>query len=237
MENATSSTPILIGKGGAKVVRFLRADGASWIEKSGSTPELVREAAVLEWCAGRLPVPRVLAYKPGSLTMSVLPGVSLLEASMEEAVQAIIQALHLIHSIPIAGCPFDAGWKSRLSQGEANIRAGLIDESDFDEDNMGRSPSDILAELRSMPQLPETCCFTHGDACLPNFLTHGSELTGIIDVGRAGVTHPAQDWALAIRSVRANFGSAGERLLRQHLPPHSQDEELLRRFRLLDELF
>ena len=116
-------------------------------------------------------------------------------------------------------------------------RAGLIDESDFDEDNMGRSPSDILAELRSMPQLPETCCFTHGDACLPNFLTHGSELTGIIDVGRAGVTHPAQDWALAIRSVRANFGSAGERLLRQHLPPHSQDEELLRRFRLLDELF
>ena len=103
--------------------------------------------------------------------------------------------------------------------------------------NGTRSPSDILAELRSMPQLPETCCFTHGDACLPNFLTHGSELTGIIDVGRAGVTHPAQDWALAIRSVRANFGSAGERLLRQHLPPHSQDEELLRRFRLLDELF
>ena len=218
-------------------MRFLRADGASWIEKSGSSLELAREAAVLEWCSGSLPVPRVLAYKPGSITMSVMPGVSLLEAPMEEAMQAMIRALHLIHSIPVGGCPFDAGWELRLSEGEANIRAGLIDESDFDEDNVGRSPSDILAELRSMPPLPETCCFTHGDACLPNFLTHCGELTGIIDVGRAGVTHPAQDWALALRSFRANFGSAGERLLRQHLPPDSQNEELLRRFRLLDELF
>jgi len=156
---------------------------------------------------------------------------------MEAAVHAIIRALDLVHSIPIADCPFDASWESRLSWGEFNIRAGSVDESDFDEANLGRTAGDILEELRSMPPLPETRCFTHGDACVPNFLTQGGELTGIIDLGRAGVTHPAQDWALALRSVRNNFGCVGERLLRRHLPAHSSDEDLLRRFRLLDELF
>jgi hypothetical protein len=29
---------------------------------------------------------------------------------------------------------------------------------------------------------------------------------------RAEVTHPAQDWALALRSMRFNFGSDGERV-------------------------
>jgi aminoglycoside phosphotransferase len=147
----------------------------------------------------------------------------------------LVQALNLIHSLPIAGCPFDASWESRLKQGEENIRAGLIDESDFDDDNVGRSPSDILAELRCLPPLPELRCFTHGDAWLENSLK--KELTGIVDLGRAGVAHPAQDWALALRSVRGNFGLLGERLFREHLPPHSADEEVLRRFRLLDELF
>jgi len=113
----------------------------------------------------------------------------------------------------------------------------LVDESDFDEANLGRSPTDILAELQSLPPLPDLICFTHGDACLPNFLTHAGQLTGIVDLGRAGVAHPAQDWALALRSIRDNFGPDGERLLREHLPDHCGDEALLRRFRLLDELF
>ncbi len=117
------------------------------------------------------------------------------------------------------------------------MRAGLVDESDFDEDNLGRAASDILAELQALPGPPDLACFTHGDACLPNFLTQGGQLTGIVDLGRAGVTHPAQDWALALRSVRDNFGQESERLLRIYVPEHSADEELLRRFRLMDELF
>ena len=149
----------------------------------------------------------------------------------------LVQALNLVHSLPITDCPFEASWESRLKQGEENILAGLVDESDFDDDNLGRSPSEILAELRSLPPLPKLRCFTHGDACLPNFLSQDDELTGIIDLGRAGIAHPAQDWALALRSVRSDFGSLGEQLLREHLPAHSADEEVLRRFRLLDELF
>lgn len=72
---------------------------------------------------------------------------------------------------------------------------------------------------------------------MPNFLTDGTRLTGIVDLGRAGVAHPAQDWALALRSMRDNLGSEAERLLREHLPGHCADDDLLRQFRLLDELF
>jgi aminoglycoside 3'-phosphotransferase-2 len=85
--------------------------------------------------------------------------------------------------------------------------------------------------------LPPETCFTHGDACLPNFLTHGGLLTGVIDLGRAGVGHPAQDWALALRSLYDNFGVEAEQSLREHVPQHCEAEKLLRRFRLLDELF
>jgi aminoglycoside phosphotransferase len=186
-------TPILVGKSGANVFRVHRDDGLAWIEKSGSSQELSREAAVLEWCVGRLPVPEVLGVPAGVLRMSALPGVNLTEAPMECAVAVIAEALRLIHSMPVDDCPFEASWTVRLHQAELRVVAGLVDESDFDDVNIGRSPSDILAELQSQPVLPALTCVTHGDACLPNFLTQGGLLTGIVDLGRAGVTHPAQD--------------------------------------------
>lgn len=169
--------------------------------------------------------------------MSALPGVNLTEVPIDCAVRMIAAALALVHAVPVAGCPFDARWSTRLQQAERRVLAELVDETDFDEVNRRRTAGDILSELLSLPAPPDVACFTHGDACLPNFLSDGDCLTGIVDVGRAGVAHPAQDWALALRSMRDNFGADGERLLRGHLPPHCADEGLLRQFRLLDELF
>lgn len=173
----------------------------------------------------------------GVLGMTDLPGVPLTEISREQAVAALVEALRLIHAIPLEECPFPAGWDLRLQQAEERLYAGLIDEADFDEIHQGRSANDILQELQAFPPLPDRQCFTHGDACLPNFLTHKGQLSGIIDLGRAGITHPAQDWALALRSMRADFGVGGEKQLRRYVPRDCADPELLRRFRLLDELF
>jgi aminoglycoside phosphotransferase len=169
--------------------------------------------------------------------MSALPGVNLSEVAMDHAVAVLNAALHLLHAVSVEGCTFQASWTARLEQAERRVLAGLVDETDFDEANRGRTANHILSELASLPAPPDVACFTHGDACLPNFLTDGQRLTGIVDLGRAGVAHPAQDWALALRSTRDNFGSEAERLLREHLPPECADDELLRQFRLLDELF
>jgi aminoglycoside phosphotransferase len=233
----STKSAIVIGKSGATVFRVTREDGVQWIEKSGPASDLSVEAAVMKWCAGRLPVPEVLALEAGVLAMSALPGVNLTEAAMDCAVALTAEALHVIHSIPTEGCPFRADWATRLDQAEYRVRCGLVDERDFDDVNLGRTAADILAELQSLPPLPPVSRFTHGDACLPNFLTQGGRLTGVVDLGRAGVAHPAQDWARSLRSMRDNFGSEAEKSLRKHVPPHCEDERLLRRFRLLDELF
>ena len=226
-------TRILIGESGDIVVRVRDDDGSERIEKTGSPQEIAVETAVLEWCAGRLPVPKVLRKGPGFLAMSVLPGVDLSMASPECAAGIIAEALNLIHAIPFAGCPLPASWELRLAQAERRVRQGLVDESDFDTENLGRSAGDILAELRSLKALPpsDPVSFTHGDACLPNFLTQDGRLSGIVDLGRAGVTHPAQDWALALRSVRDRFGPEVELLLHERVPKHSRDGDLLQRFR------
>ncbi|HXD19511.1 MAG TPA: aminoglycoside 3'-phosphotransferase [Vicinamibacterales bacterium] len=231
-------SPIVIGMSGATVFRVTRDDGAQWIEKSGLAADIAVEAAVMKWCAALLPVPDVLAVEAGVLTMSALPGVDLTEAAIDLAVALTARALDLIHSVPTQDCPFRADWATRLHQAEQRVRCGLVDASSFEEANLGRTADDILAELQALPDLPPMSSrFVHGDACLPNFLTHDGALTGIVDLGRAGVGHPAQDWALALRSMRNNFGSEAERALRKHVPQHCQDEALLGRFLLLDELF
>jgi aminoglycoside 3'-phosphotransferase-2 len=228
-------TQITVGKSAAEVFRVKD----EWIEKFASPEELGLEVRALQWCAASLlPVPRVVDLTEGCLKMSLIPGVDLSEVSSASVAAAVLlEALRMIHSVPWEECPLDASWATRLKQAEEHVIRGEVDASDFDEVNLGRSPEDILSELQAMPSLPELRCFTHGDACLPNFLTDGFKLTGIVDWGRAGVTHPAQDWALALRSMKDNFGEEGERLLRVHLPAECADEELLRRFRLLDELF
>ena len=237
MERELDRTPLLDGMSGAGIFRVRGERGSEWIEKRGIATEIRREAEITAWCAERLPVAKVLEVDGPLFKMSVLSGLNLTAVPVESAVAVIVEALTRIHSMPARGCPFDSSWAVRLQQAAVNVNAALVDESDFDDANLGRSAAEVLAELRGLPPLPELSCFTHGDACLPNFLSHGGVLTGIVDLGRAGVTHPAQDWALALRSMRHNFGADGERLLREHLPEHSTDEELLRRFRLLDELF
>ncbi len=169
--------------------------------------------------------------------MSIIPGVGLSQVSMQCAATVLNQALTLLHSIPTFNCPFQADWAACLQQAEDRVQAGQVDTNDFDEANRGCSAFDVLAELKSQQPSNLLTCFTHGDACLPNFLAEDDQLTGIIDLGRAGIAHPARDWALALRSMRDQFGEEGERLLRGYLPANCADPHLLRNFCLLDELF
>lgn len=48
--------------------------------------------------------------------------------------------------------------------------------------------------------------FIHGDACLPNFIFHNSELSGIIDLGDAGIGDREDDLAAVVWSLDFNLG-------------------------------
>lgn len=146
--------PILIGESGAGVIRIHHDDGSTSIEKTGPTQQIKAEAAVLNWCARRLPVARLIDQREGVLITTELPGLNLAHVSLEHAVNALVMALDLIHSVPVENCPFSASWSLCVQQAEQRIQAGLVDQSDFDDENLGRSASDILAELQSLPPLP-----------------------------------------------------------------------------------
>lgn len=141
----------MLGESGAQVVRVQRANRNSWIEKSGPTSTIARETAVMHWCTASLPVAQILEEGVGFIRMTDLPGVSLNQAPVQLASSILAEALRRIHAIAFAGCPFAAGWNVRLMEAEERLKAGLIDESDFDEDNQGRSGLDILKELQAFP--------------------------------------------------------------------------------------
>lgn len=50
----------------------------------------------------------------------------------------------------------------------------------------------------------------HGDACLPNFIFEGEELSGYIDLGGAHIDTPEIDLAAAVWSLRHNLGRGHE---------------------------
>jgi aminoglycoside phosphotransferase len=81
------------------------------------------------------------------------------------------------------------------------VRAGLVDEWDFDDERQGRKAADVLAEVEASRVAGEQRALTHGDPCLPNAIFDGAAFSGFIDCSRAGVADPYQDLALAARSL------------------------------------
>jgi aminoglycoside phosphotransferase len=72
----------------------------------------------------------------------------------------------------------------------------------------------------------------HGDYCLPNVLVSDGKLSGLVDVGRAGLGDPRQDLAAGVWTLQYNFGPghAREFLDAYGVPPMTDQEiERLRR--------
>ena len=53
---------------------------------------------------------------------------------------------------------------------------------------------------------------SHGDYCLPNVLVRDGELTGLVDVGGAGLASPEVDLAAGVWTLRYNYGEGFARV-------------------------
>ncbi len=203
--------------------------------------DLEREYARLQWAAGRLPAPRVLAFASEAgrayLLLDELPGTPVelaTELAVAERVAHLAKTMRSLHGSPVTECPFDMRIRERLLDAEANIRTGEVDESDFDADRAGRSATSILDELRAWPPFQEDLVLTHGDFTPANILI---QPTGLLDLGRLGVADRYQDIALALRHVEDDFGPAWREPFARSYGIADIDESKLAFFRLLDELF
>jgi aminoglycoside 3'-phosphotransferase-2 len=215
-------------------------------EPAGPHGELPDEAARLRWLSGNgIACPEVLAETREAgydwLLLSAIPGRDLASSphlAPGRIVEIAADALRALHRLDVAACPFDRRLERSIALAHARVRAGFVDEEDFDEERLGRSAADLFEELLERRPHSEDLVVTHGDACLPNLIADEGRFTGFVDCARAGVADRHQDLALAAWSIRHNLGEAWVApFLSCYGGAIDIDPDRLAFYRLLDEFF
>ena len=239
-----------LGKSGARVLLF--DDYVLKIRPADGWD--TADVRILEWLAGKAPVPQVAAHAVQDgldwLLMTRIRGEELCSPDVMShpalLLDCMAEALHTLWAIPAEDCPFERTVEDNLSHAEAAILAGRFDASGCEPETFGpggfESPEALLDWLKS--HLPaQDRAVTHGDFCLPNIFTDGERFTGLIDVGNAGAGDRWMDLALGWRSLKHNSdGHYGKTY--PGIDPDDlfraagieKDEEKLRYYILLDEL-
>ncbi|NLX62174.1 MAG: aminoglycoside 3'-phosphotransferase, partial [Tissierellia bacterium] len=162
-----------IGKSSSKVLRYYD-DKKSYYLKVESNYEIKREAEIMDWLKGRLPVPEKIYFESSGeyhyLLMTELKGLMLSSDYYlnrpEETVKLLAEGIRMLQSLPIDNCPFDARLEKKLKLAEDNIINGLVDTSTWEEDNNFSSPEELLEYLKNKKPKNTTLSFTHGDYTL-----------------------------------------------------------------------
>lgn len=215
------------------------------IQPVNSPESLATEKDILVWLEGKLPVPKVIQYENNDehefLLMTEVKGKMVADPEMETdlsfRMKLLGKALREFHSIDIKDCPFQQTLNIKIAKAEERVQKGLVDEDDFDEIRNGKKATEIYEELISKRPKSEDLVFCHGDYCLPNIIFDNNQLSGFIDLGRAGVSDRYQDIALAIRSIKYNFGEAYVGDFLQAYGLREIDESKVFYYQLLDEFF
>ncbi|QPB21954.1 APH(3') family aminoglycoside O-phosphotransferase [Rhizobium sp. 007] len=185
-------------------------------EIAGPFAELPLEAERLLWLAEQgLQCPSVVALESHEgrnwLLLSALAGSDLASCKLttdRQRIEILAAALRRLHELDPETCPFDHRLTARLRLAKARMEAGAVDESDFDEERQNATAASLFAYLEANQPDVTDPVVAHGDACLPNFMTHEGQFSGYVDCGRLGVADRYQDIALALRSIRYNVGEA-----------------------------
>lgn len=205
--------------------------------------DLQDEARRLSWLGQWAPAPSVVAVAAEGdrqwLVMTALNGTDASSSSLapRTKVALLAKALSALHGRRAKTCPFDESLEGKMARARDNVVRGLVDESQFDAANAGRSAASLLKTLLATRPTKEDRIVTHGDACLPNFMLDGRSFAGFVDCARAGLADRYQDIALACRSIEYDLGEewVGAFLQAYGLP--QVDWQRLAFYRLLDEFF
>lgn len=208
---------------------------------------LFLEKQKLDWLKGRLPVPAALYFgqdeQKAYLLLSEVPGMMacdpFFEAELPVLVKLLAEGLKMLHALNITDCPFDGRLEVKLKEAHQRMLAGQVDESDFDEERLGMTAAQLYDELLATRPAGEDLVFTHGDYCLPNILLDPlqKQISGFIDLSRAGVASRYQDLALAARSLSYNFGAEWVPKLFEEYGLGEVNYAQIEFYKLLDEFF
>ncbi len=239
-----------MGCSGNQVFRITRRGEPTYYLKIAGYPnedELLAEKERLIWLQGRLPVSVVHSWNTDDersyLLLSEIQGLmscdTAFKQDMPTLVHLLAEGMRMIHSVHIQHCPFDQRLAVKIELARQRVEAGLIDETDFDQQRQGMRAKEVFQRLIESFPFEEDLVFTHGDYCLPNVFIDASHtcINGFIDWGRAGIADRYQDLALATRSLTYNFGPGWEKLLWEAYGLETVDQDKIEFYQLLDEFF
>lgn len=206
---------------------------------------LKAEADASAWLRGRLPAPEIVFYERADgidyLLIRALPGLPASDdywkTNPRRLAEILAESMRALHNLDPADCPFDQRTDTKIREVSQYVRLGLVNADDFDLENVGKTPEEILNQLYTERPLQEDLVVTHGDFCLPNLILDNWKLSGFIDVGSLGVGDRYQDLALCLRDLVNELNT--DRYAKFFFDAYgltAVDDEKLRYFRLLDEL-
>jgi len=205
-----------VGQSTANIYQCISYNKTYFLKIDSKDGELYNENISIKWLSDKVPVPNIIEWdsdqKNDYLLTSKINGLMLCDdyylANPKLAVSVLSKGLKLLHSIDINNCEIKNNLDSKLLLAKANIQKKLVDIDNWEEETKNQfSSPDLLLEYLYDTKPKEDLVFTHGDYCLPNIFGLGDEITGFIDLGRAGISDKWQDIALCIRSLRHNFNS------------------------------
>lgn len=236
-----------IGRSSATVFRLEASGRPTLFAKTESLEnfaELPGEAPRLRWLAANgIACPTILAETREAqrcwLLMNALPGRDLAwsqHLGPGRIIEVAADALRRLHRLDVAACPFNHRLGHRINDARARMDAGLVKETDFDEERQGQRALDLFEELLTSRPEHEDLVVAHGDAYLENMLADDGGFAGFVDCARLGVADRHQDLALAVQSISYCVGESWvSAFLRRY--GVAADRERLEFYLLLDEFF
>ena len=236
--------PVGIGESGMSVYR--RGDVfAKCCEVSG-VAELAAERERAEWLAGTgMPAASVVDWSESAdgaclITRAVpgVPGTALPAESFAGAMDSLGRVLRDLHSL--TDCPFERPLASVIASAADVVRRDAVNPAFLTDEWRLLKPSELLDRVVAESPYVESVLepvVCHGDLCLPNVLFDPStlEVTGLIDVGRLGVSDRYIDISLITIQLQDEWSADPAPLLAAYGLP-DPDPRRLHFFRLLDPL-
>ncbi|MDF2674329.1 MAG: aphA [Clostridiales bacterium] len=238
------STKDTIGCSEAKIYHFTKIDKELFLKIEKSNLEFEHERKMMYWLKGKLPVPEIVAQCKENgydyLLMTKAVGeMACSEGNLNNPKTLVIllaEGIKMLQRVDISDCPFNCSLEYKLSIAGERIKNSQVDINDWEEDNPFNSPEELYDYLIAN-QPEEEIVFSHGDYCLPNVFFNDGNVTGFIDLGRAGMADKWQDIALCVRSLEHNLqNNKYTDLLFKYLGIEP-DYEKIKYYILLDELF
>lgn len=205
----------LVGCSGAEVfhIRSKTNSPNAYLKISNSFEKMTKEAEIIKWLSVKISVPEFIWFEESNeyefLLMSEIKGTPsysiLSEETIYTSLSKIAKAIKEFHAIDISNCPFDESMSTKMEFIERRIASNKVIIDNLGEENQKIGAIGLFKKIAEMSKnISEEFVFTHGDFCMPNILMNNDEVSGFIDLGRAGVSDKYQDLALFARSMDYN---------------------------------